>query len=116
MAKYKFAQLKMPPYNDACWKTLRDESRTQQCASSYMVSHVTVGVSTPFYDADPDLMSMLTKVKFPMDFLNSTILEMSTKKLDGSAMATQFLHDHPEMWKQRVPTDVASKMQANLGT
>jgi glycine betaine/proline transport system substrate-binding protein len=115
MAKYKFAQLKMPPFNDACWRTLRDESSTQQCASSYMVSHVTVGVSTPFYDSDPDLVTMLNKVRFPMDFLNSTILEMSTKKLDGAAMATQFLRDHPEMWKQWVPADVASKVQANLG-
>jgi glycine betaine/proline transport system substrate-binding protein len=79
-----------------------------------MVSHVTVGVSTPFYDADPQLVSMLGKVKFPMDFLNSTILEMSTKKLDGSAMATQFLREHPEMWKQWVPADVASKVQAGL--
>ena len=59
MAKYKFAQLEMPPFNDACWKTLRDESSTQQCASSYMVSHVTVGVSTPFYNSDPDLVTML---------------------------------------------------------
>jgi glycine betaine/proline transport system substrate-binding protein len=80
-----------------------------------MVSHVTVGVSTPFYDSDPDLVTMLNKVRFPMDFLNSTILEMSTKKLDGAAMATQFLRDHPEMWKQWVPADVASKVQANLG-
>lgn len=114
MAKYRFVELKMPAYNDACWKTLRDESSTSQCASSYMVSHVTVGVSTPFYDADPQLVSMLGKVKFPMDFLNSTILEMSTKKLDGSAMATQFLREHPEMWKQWVPADVASKVQAGL--
>ena len=49
-----------------------------------------------------------------MDFLNSTILEMSTKKIDGSAMATQFLREHPEMWKQWVPADVASKVQAGL--
>jgi glycine betaine/proline transport system substrate-binding protein len=81
-----------------------------------MVSHVTVGVSTPFYDADPQLVSMLGKVKFPMDFLNSTILEMTSKKIDGSAMATTFLRTHPEMWKTWVPADVAAKVQAKLGT
>jgi glycine betaine/proline transport system substrate-binding protein len=114
MAKYKLTELKMPPYNADCWKTLRDESSTSQCASSYMVSHVTVGVSTPFYNDDPQLMELFTKVKFPMDFLNETILDMSVKKVDGSTMATQFLRSHPEMWKQWVPADVASKIQASL--
>jgi len=51
-----------------------------------------------------------------MDFLNSTILEMTSKKIDGSAMATTFLRTHPEMWKTWVPADVAAKMQAKLGT
>jgi glycine betaine/proline transport system substrate-binding protein len=114
MAKYKLTELKMPPFNDACWQTLRNESSTSQCASSYMVSHITVGVSTPFYDADPQLITMFTKVKFPMDFLNTTILDMNTKKIDGSQMATEFLREHPEMWTQWVPADVASKIQASL--
>jgi glycine betaine/proline transport system substrate-binding protein len=116
MAKYQLTELKMPPYNAECWKTLRDESSTSQCASSYMVSHVTVGVSTPFYNDDPQLMAMFKKVQFPMDFLNETILDMSVKKIDGSTMATQFLRTHPEMWKQWVPADVASKIQASLAS
>jgi glycine betaine/proline transport system substrate-binding protein len=31
-------------------------------------------------------------------------------------MATQFLRTHPEMWKQWVPADVASKIQASLAS
>ncbi len=115
MAKYKFVELKMPTFNDACWKTLRDESSTSQCASSYMVSHVTVGVSTPFSDAEPQVMSMFAKASFPMDFLNKTILEMTQKKIDGSAMAATFLRTHPEMWKTWVPADVAAKVQSKFG-
>ncbi len=114
MAKYKLSELKMPPFNDACWQTLRNESSTQQCASSYLVSHITVGTSTPFYNAEPDLVGVFNKVKFPMDFLNQTILDMSTKKLDAATMATQFMHTHPEMWKQWVPADVAAKIQTSL--
>lgn len=116
MAKYKFVQLKMPPFNDACWKTLRDESSTRQCASSYMVSHITVGVSTPFSEAEPQLTTLFSKVSFPMPFLNATILEMTSKKIDGSTMATTFLRTHPEMWKAWVPADVATKVQASLGS
>ena len=114
MAKYKFTALKMPAYNEACWKTLRDESSTHQCASSYMVSRLTVGVSKPFADANPDLVGVFGKVRFPMDFLNQTILEMTTKKIDGAAMATQFLKTSQDMWKQWVPADVAQKIAGSL--
>jgi glycine betaine/proline transport system substrate-binding protein len=114
MAKYKFVQLKMPAFNQKCWDTLRADNSTSQCASSYLVSHLKVGVSTPFYQAEPQLMDTYSKVSFPMDFLNKTILEMTSKKIDGQTMAKQFLRDHPDMWKAWVPTDVAQKVQAAL--
>jgi glycine betaine/proline transport system substrate-binding protein len=49
-----------------------------------------------------------------MDFLNQTILEMTTKKIDGAAMATQFLKTRQDMWKQWVPADVAQKIAGSL--
>ena len=114
MAKYKFVQLKMPPFDQKCWETLRADNSASQCASSYLVSHLKVGVSTPFYQAEPELMTTYSKISFPMDFLNKTILDMTTKKIDGPTMAKQFLRDHPEMWKAWVPNDVAQKVQAAL--
>ncbi|WP_175796228.1 ABC transporter substrate-binding protein [Burkholderia anthina] len=114
MAKYRFVALKMPAYNEACWKTLREEHATNPCASAYMVSHLKIGVSKPFYDANPALVAVFEKVGFPMDFLNQTILDMTTKKIDGAAMATQFLETRPDMWKQWVPADVAQKIAAGL--
>jgi glycine betaine/proline transport system substrate-binding protein len=115
MAKYKFVQLKMPPFSDACWKTLRDANATQPCASSYLVSHLKIGVSTPFYQAEPDVMAFFSKVSFPIDFLDSTILDMTSHKVDAQTEAAQFLKQHPEMWKPWVPADVAAKVQKALG-
>jgi glycine betaine/proline transport system substrate-binding protein len=116
MAKYKFVQLKMPPFNQKCWETLRADNSSSQCASSYLVSHLKIGVSTPFYQGEPELMAAYSKVSFSMDFLNKTILEMTSKKIDGPTMAREFLKDHPEMWKQWVPADVAQKVQAALAS
>ncbi|MBN3856566.1 ABC transporter substrate-binding protein [Paraburkholderia sp. Ac-20340] len=115
MAKYKFVQLKMPPFNEACWKTLRDAGSTQPCASSYLVSQLKIGVSTPFYQAEPDVMAFFQKVNFPIDFLNNTILDMTEHKVDAQAEALKFLKTHPEMWKTWVPADVATKVQKSLG-
>ena len=115
MAKYKFVQLKMPPFNEACWKTLREENSAQQCASSYLVSQLKIGVSTPFYQAEPDVMAFFSKVSFPIDFLNTTILDMTEHKVDAQTEAQKFLKQHPEMWKTWVPADVAAKVQQSLG-
>ena len=112
MAKYKFVQLKMPPFNDKCWQTLRAEDSPSQCASSYLVSHLKIGVSTPFYDSEPNVMAFFSKVSFPINFLDATILDMTTNKIDGAVKAKQFLKEHPEIWKKWVPADVASKVQA----
>jgi glycine betaine/proline transport system substrate-binding protein len=114
MAKYKFVQLKMPPFSQKCWDTLRADNSTAQCASSYMVSHLRIGVSTPFYQGEPDLMAVFSKVSFPMPLLNQTILEMTTKKIDGATMAKTFLRTHPEMWTPWVSKDAAQKVKASL--
>ncbi|WP_240324654.1 ABC transporter substrate-binding protein [Trinickia diaoshuihuensis] len=116
MAKYKFVQLKMPPFNEACWKTLREENSPNQCASSYLVSHLKIGVSTPFYQAEPDVMNFFSKVSFPLEFLNSTILDMTEHKVDAQTEAVKFLKGHPDMWKPWVPADVAAKVEKSLAS
>jgi len=40
----------------------------------------------------------------------------TTKKIDGSTMAKQFLHDHPEIWMARVPNDIAQNVMAALAS
>lgn len=114
MAKYRFVQLKMPPFDQKCWETLRADNSASQCASSYLVSHLKIGLSTPLYNAEPELVAAYSKVSFPMDFLNQTILQMTSRKIDGQTMAKTFLREHPEMWKAWVPADVAQKVQASL--
>ena len=114
MAKYKFVQLKMPAFDDKCWKSLRAENSPQPCASAYLVSHLKVGVSTPFAQAEPDVMTFFSKVALPLDFLNTTILDMNEHKVDAQTEAVNFLKRHPEMWKQWVPADVAAKVQKAL--
>jgi glycine betaine/proline transport system substrate-binding protein len=39
---------------------------------------------------------------------------MSEKRLEPDAVAKSFLKDHPEIWTQWVPADVAKKVTAGL--
>lgn len=114
MGKYKFVQLKEPAYNEACYKTLEDTKNPNPCPSASPEATVQAGVSSVFHKADPVLVSMLSKFNIPLPLLNSTLADMVEKKAEPKAMAVPFLKAHPEIWKQWVPADVATKISASL--
>jgi glycine betaine/proline transport system substrate-binding protein len=114
MAKYKFVQLDGAPYSEACWKTVADAKDAAPCASAFKVSHLKIAVSTPFYDAEPQVVEFFGKISLPLALDNQLVSEMHEKKLDGPAIAQVFLKQYPQVWKQWVPADVAAKVQAGL--
>jgi glycine betaine/proline transport system substrate-binding protein len=114
MAKYKFVQLDGAPYSEACWKTVADAHDAAPCASAFKVSHLKIAVSTPFYDAEPQVVEFLGKISLPLAMDNQLVSEMHEKKLDGPAIAQVFLKQYPQVWKQWVPAAVAAKVEAGL--
>jgi glycine betaine/proline transport system substrate-binding protein len=113
MAKYHFVQLEGAPYSDACWSTIADAKGTP-CASAFKVSHLTVAVSTPFYEAQPDAVAFFNKISLPLSLDEQLVEQMHAKKLDASTVAHTFFEQHPEIWKQWVTPEVAARVQAGL--
>ncbi|WP_027794756.1 ABC transporter substrate-binding protein [Paraburkholderia acidipaludis] len=113
MAKYHFVQLEGAPYSDACWSTIADPKGTP-CASAFKVSHLTVAVSTPFYQAQPDAVAFFGKISLPLPLDEQLVEQMHEKKLDASTVAHTFFEQHPEIWKQWVTPEVAARVQASL--
>jgi glycine betaine/proline transport system substrate-binding protein len=113
MAKYHFVQLEGAPYSDACWSTIADGQGTP-CASAFKVSHLTIAVSTPFYEAEPDAVAFFSKVSVPLALDEQMVQQMHEKKLDAATVAHDFFTSHPEIWKQWVSPEVAARVQAAL--
>ncbi|WP_133646866.1 ABC transporter substrate-binding protein [Paraburkholderia flava] len=113
MAKYHFIRLDGAPYSDACWKTIAEPNATP-CASAFKVSHLTVAVSTPFFDAEPDAVAFFRKVSVPLELDEQLVAQMHERKLDASTVAKTFFEQHPEVWKQWVDPAVAARVQAAL--
>ena len=115
MAKYDFAPLAFPPHDDACWQDLLIADGTSDCISGFPVSPLSIAVSTPFMEANPQLIDFFKKVKFTPDQLNGAILEMSENKRSGDEQALAFLRHHPDVWQTWMTPDAADNMAASLG-
>ena len=115
MAKYDFASLDFPEYNEACWNDLLEANGQKDCVSGFPVSQLGVAVSTPFANDYPDLADLFKKVQFTPDALNQAILEMSENKRDGDEQALLFLKAHPEVWQKWVEPEAAERIASSLG-
>lgn len=95
IAKYDFAPIEFPAYDDACWQDLLRADGTANCVSGFPVSPLGIAVSTPFTTDNPELAEVFKKVQFTPDELNGAILSMSENKRSGDEQALAFLRDNP---------------------
>ena len=115
MAKYDFAPLEFPAYQDTCWQDLLLADGTADCISGFPVSPLGIAASTPFIDANPELAAVFKKVQFTSDDLNGAILEMSENKRSGEEQALVFLRDNPNVWQAWLSDEAATNLAAKLG-
>ncbi|MBO1529725.1 ABC transporter permease subunit [Psychrobacter sp. F1192] len=115
MAKYDFAPLEFPSYDDACWQDLLRADGTADCISGFPVSPLGIAVSTPFMDANPELAGAFKNVEFTPDQLNGAILEMSETKRSGEEQALAFLRENPAIWQAWLSDEAAKRLAAELG-
>ena len=115
MAKYDFAPIEFPAYDEACWTDLLDANGTSDCVSGFAVSQLGIAVSTPFQNEYPELASTFEQVQFSPDTLNGAILQMSENKRSGDEQARQFLKENPQVWQGWLDESVARNLAQNLG-
>ena len=115
MAKYDFAPLEFPAYQDACWQDLLLADGTANCVSGFPVSPLGIAASTPFIDANPELADVFKKVQFTSDELNGAIFEMSENKRSGEEQALVFLRDNPSVWQAWLSDEAATNLATKLG-
>ena len=116
MAKYDFAPLEFPAHDGACWQNLLLADGTSNCISGFPVSPLSIAVSTPFMESNPELADFFKKVKFTPDQLNGAILEMSENKRSGDEQALAFLRNNPDVWQTWISAEAADNMATKLGT
>ena len=115
MAKYDFVPLEFPAHDDACWQDLLIADGTSDCISGFPVSPLSIAVSTPFIQSNPELTDFFKQVNFTSDQLNGAILEMNENKRSGDEQALVFLRQNPDIWQTWITPEAAQKMAATLG-
>ena len=114
LGRFKLVKLEEPPFNAEAWKTLSDAKNPNPIGTRSMPARLAIGVSAPFKAQYPQLVSVFEKVDLPIDLLNGILGEMSEKRTPPRQVAEAFLQDHPDVWQQWVPADVAAKLKGAL--
>lgn len=114
LGRFKLVKLEEPPFNAEAWKTLSDAKNPNPIGTRSMPAKLAIGVSAPFKAQYPQLVSVFEKVDLPIDLLNGILGEMSEKRTPPRQVAEAFLKDHPDVWQQWVPADVAAKLKGAL--
>ncbi|MGP5201531.1 glycine betaine ABC transporter substrate-binding protein [Psychrobacter aquimaris] len=115
IAKYDFAELDFPAYDDACWQDLLVANGTSDCVSDFAVSPLAIAVSRQFATDNPELSDAFAKVQFTPDQLNGAILEMDENKRSGDEQAVEFLRNNPDVWQAWLSDEAATNLAAKLG-
>jgi len=114
LGRFKLVKLEEPTFNAEAWKTLSDAKNPNPIGTRSMPARLAIGVSAPFKAQYPQLVSVFEKVDLPIDLLNGILGEMSEKRTPPRQVAEAFLKDHPDVWQQWVPIDVATKVKGAL--
>ena len=115
IAKYDFAEIKLPAYDDACCQDLLLANGTSDCISEPPTSPLAIAVSLPFIDANPELSEVFRKVQFTPDELNGAILAMSESKRSGDEQALEFLRNNPDVWQAWLSETATNNLATALG-
>ncbi len=115
MAKYRLHRIELPPFDAACWETIVSGEGTP-CPTDFLRARLAVAVSTPFAEANPDVVAFLERVSFEPARLNQAILEMTEGRVAGEIMADRFLKSDPQLWARWLNAAQASRLETALGT
>ncbi len=116
MAKYRFKELAFPANEPQCWASLLEKNGTRDCVTGFPISPLSIAVSAPLQQQNPDLVQFFKKIQFTPDQLNGAILAMTENKRNGREQAEIFLRDHPEVWRQWVSPEVADRLAQHTET
>ncbi|MFS2162522.1 glycine betaine ABC transporter substrate-binding protein [Variovorax sp. Varisp62] len=114
LGKFKAIRLEEPAFSEKCWKTIHESTVPSPCGSASPATNLSVAMTSAFARTNPDVASLVGKVRLQMPLLNGVIAEMSDKKTGADKMAVAFLRQHGEVWTQWVPAPVAAKVQSSL--
>src|SRR5690606_23800391 len=114
MAKYDFYKIEQDPFNKECWDTIVS-GEGQLCSSDFLVARLGVAVSSPFAQANPQLIEFFDKLRIEPAVLNQMILTMTETRAPAADIAEQFLRNHPDVWRAWLPPEAAQKASTALG-
>ena len=107
-------QLEFPEYDAEKHRCLTDVDCDNPQASAYPTNPVFVALNKQFAEDAPQLKAFFDSNHMPLDIIGATLVEMEDSGSESMDAAIWFLNEHPEVWTEWVPDDVATRVKHAL--
>jgi glycine betaine/proline transport system substrate-binding protein len=116
LGKYDLVRLEEPAYDKVIWETLdKAKSGAGLKATAYPAIRVSIAVNKAFAEAAPSIIRFFNRYRMQDSVVNQALVFMREKKdRTGAKAARQFLREHPALWKDWLPAEIAVKVKASL--
>jgi len=112
--KFDLVKLDMPAYNAKGHACNTNAECSSPYAGAYPTARIETAVSTEFAQNAPELTKFLDKVAIPTNTVSQLLAWADENGAESSEVATHFLKNYQDTWRQWVPADVAEKLNASL--
>ena len=108
MGKYDMILLEEPEFEEEKWGDEND----RVCA--YPAARVYIGVNSSLLDTAPEIVDFLSQYATMLDENNDILAYLDDHDGDAKTAAVYFLQTYPEVWREWVPEEVATRIQVAL--
>ncbi|HSH43172.1 MAG TPA: ABC transporter substrate-binding protein [Arenicellales bacterium] len=114
IGKYNLVRLEMPEYDPEKFNCLTDKNCADPQLTGWKTGEVAVAVVSELKEKAPNVAAFLENLQFPNDTVNALLAWGDDNSASPEEVADRFFQQHPEIWQQWVPDDVAERIQASL--
>ncbi|CAB3864377.1 ABC transporter substrate-binding protein [Achromobacter pulmonis] len=107
-------KLELPAFDQAAYTCLTDPKCAHPVATAFKPNPVVTGVNTAFAKDAPQLAAFLARLTIPGDAIDATLGWLENEGKEPEDAARYFLKQYGPVWRQWMPDDVATRVQAAL--
>ncbi|MDM9560134.1 ABC transporter substrate-binding protein [Bordetella petrii] len=107
-------KLDLPPVDRQALACITDPHCENPRPTGLAAYPVVTAVNSEFARRAPGLTAFLAKVSVPEAVLTATLGHMEREKLEIEEASLYFLRQHPRIWREWLPADVAQRVQQAL--
>lgn len=107
-------KLELPAFDQQAYTCMTDPKCADPVATEFKPNPVVTGLNAEFAKSAPQLTAFFTKLSVPDEAIDATLGWLENEGKEPEEAAQYFLKQYGKVWREWVPAEVATRVQAAL--